>query len=115
VPTSDIPVTVTDEDGTPFGAPFNARASNINSAMMSADGTKLIVGSFDAVLGQPAYRVYDLTPLEGGGGPGDLGVAPVVAANQSEAMELLDNLFLTPHEGEVVACSRLRVGATALP
>jgi hypothetical protein len=30
-------------------------------------------------------------------------------------MELLDNLFLTPHEGEVVACSRLRVGATALP
>jgi hypothetical protein len=114
VPHSDTPVTVTDEDGTPFGAPFNARARH-NAAMMSADGTKLVVGSFDAILGQPAYRVYDLTPLEGGGGPGDLGVAPVVAANQSEAMELLDNLFLTPHEGEVVACSRLRVGATALP
>jgi hypothetical protein len=114
VPTSDIPVTVTDEDGTPFGAPFNARASNINSAMMSADGTKLIVGSFDAVLGQPAYRVYDLTPLESGGGPGDLGAAPIVAG-VSERGQLLDNLFLTPHEGEVVACSRLRIGATALP
>jgi hypothetical protein len=114
VPTSDTPVTVTDEDGTPFGAPFNARANETTSAMMSADGTKLIVGSFDLILGQPAYRVYDLTPLESGGAPGDLGVAPIVAG-VLERGELLNNLFLTPHEGEVVACSRLRIGATALP
>jgi hypothetical protein len=114
-PTSDNPATVTDEDGTPIGPGFNVRAYLTTSAMMTADGTKLVVGTYDSSVAGPAYRVYDLTPLESGQAPGDLGVAPIVAGNQFERMELMDNLFLTPHEGEVVACSLRRIGATALP
>jgi hypothetical protein len=113
-PSSDNDTIVTDGIGTPIGPGFRVRANETTAVMMSADGTKLVVGGHDVQLARPAYRVYDLTPLENGDPPVDLGAAPIVAG-LLERNELLNHLYLTPHEGEVVACSRMRIGATALP
>jgi len=107
---NSAPTVITDAQGGELGSVSFAFGADWN--VMSDDGRKLIIALREG--GVPSYKVFDLSTLATGGQPVVVGTVPIPLP-QLQASWALTNLYLTPHEDEIVSCAFEKTGAVAIP
>jgi hypothetical protein len=103
------PTIITDEHGVELGSLSFPVGAHWN--LISDDGRKLVTSRTVPV---PSYDVFDLSPL-GNGGQAQLVGSVAIPLAPPLSSRPLTNLYLTPHEDEVVSCAWERSGAVAIP